>query len=395
MWAFRAIPVAAIALYFIRITLYLGNPEAEASSIDPASRENVEIYTETEEGQPPQEEYVPSPTPRLPETTPFKPWVAGEWGPEDVGVEPEYWQDWPLTGGRDEPLFLAQNDKSVRSVNYSGSWKTPVVVVPATYNEFIGITPGFMLELLTSPKRSLYLYQRFEKELGHYAHNIGFESGIYLRFIVDHYDDLPEVMVGVHGGPEAHNLAWRQWVGCLRPNMTYTSLNTEWVEDRVIEAEAPSPVFSPYQLWTEQCMRDVLDLIGAPIKPRQPLPFHTYCCAQFAVHRDVIRRRPKAVWEKLYAMFGAPPGLCHTGPPRDLSELVSSSPEVVAENHPWGPEYDDGDQHGKIVLGLTMEHLSGTVFGGEPWDMPQPYGQGHFCAQFFPASVCPGSPCEG
>jgi hypothetical protein len=310
-----------------------------------------------------------------------------------VGAEPAYWADWAITGGRDEDLFLGQNDAAVRAANYSGRWKTPVVVVPATYNEFVALTPGWMLELLTSPKRSLYLYQRFEPGRLHFAHNVGFESGIYLRFVVDHYDDLPEVVVFVQGGPESHNFEWRQWVGCLRPNMSYTSLNTEWVEDRVIEGDAPSPIFSPYQLWTEQCMRDVLELLGTPLAPRAPLPFQTYCCAQFAVHRDVIRARPKAGWEALYARFGTPPGRCHVGPPRPLDELASNTPAVRAENQPWGPELDDGDQFQKIVLGLTMEHLAGAVWGGEPWRLPAPYGQPHFCSQFFPASECPGSPC--
>ena len=336
----------------------------------------------------------PSPQPTVPAVSAFKPWTAGAWGPEAVGPEPEPVFFWALTGGRDGDLFLSQNDVHLRAQSYGGSWKTPVVVVPAAYNEFVSDTPGWLLELLTSPKRSLYLYQRIEgPERPHYAHNVGFESGIYLRFVVDHYDDLPEVLVGVHGVPDAHNPYWREWVACLRPNMTYTSLNTEWVEDRTVDGDGPSLAFSPHQLFTEQCMRDTLDLIGMPLAPRARIPFKTFCCAQFAVHRDVIRRRPKAVWQQLYDTFGAPPGICHKGAPRPLEELVSNSPHVLPHQRPWGPEVDDGDQHQKIVLGLTMEHLTGSVWGGEPWAMSGPYGQDHFCAQFFHVSQCPGSPC--
>lgn len=341
-------------------------------------------------------EPLPSPAPTVPAESPFVPWTPGAWGPEAVGEEPPPVLVWPATGGRDGDLFLAQNDAARRAEHYGGSWKTPVVIVPATYDEFISDTPGWLFETLTSWKRSMYLYQRKEgPERPHYAHNVGFESGIYLRFVVDHYDDLPEVLVGVHGIPDGHNPFWREWVGCLRPNMTYTTLNTEWVEDRVVDGEGPSLAFSPHQLFTEQCMRDTLELIGMPHPPHAPLAFRTYCCAQFAVHRDVIRRRPRAVWQALYDTFGAPPGICHKGAPRELAELVSASPAVLPHQRPWGPEVDDGDQHGKVVLGLTMEHLTGAVWGGEPWSMKEPYSQGHFCAQFFPASQCPGSPCGG
>ena len=402
--AFVVAVATAVFLFVLRVDAFLGSSSLRSGAInvephnEPELLEDVEARRAAEQASDAEQidsgdevERPPSVAPTPPFVGPFKPWSPGKWGPETVGNEAVPLMDWPLTGGRDEDLFLSQNDESVQ---YGGSWKTPVVIIPAAYDEFVADTPGWMRELLTSEKRSLFLYQRMDTAKAHWAHNIGFESGIYLRFIVDHYDNLPEVMVMVHGIPDGHNPRWREWTGCLRPNMTYTSLNTEWVEDRSIDAEAPSLAFSPYQHWTEQCMRDVLDLIGTPAQPKQALSFRTYCCAQFAVHRDVIRRRPKALWQELYSRFGAPPGICHKGPSRPLDELVSNSPVVLAGQKTWGEEHEDGEQHGKIVLGLTLEHLSGAVFGFEPWAMAGPYGQDHYCAQFFPASQCPGSPCE-
>jgi hypothetical protein len=293
--------------------------------------------------------------------------------------------NWAVTGGAWWDMWLHEND--------ARPWRTPVVVVPSAYDELTADTPGYLLHLLDSPRASLYMYQRLEPDSARYAHNVGYETGLYLRFVVDHYDDLPEVVVMVHGIPDAHNPDWLRWVGCLRPNMTFTSLNTEWV-DRAVQGDAAVESFEPYQLWVEQCMRDVIELAtGAPHPPGARIPLRTYCCAQFAVHSSVIRRRPKAVWQELYARFGEPPGVCHRGAPRPLEELVSAP--LAASQQPWGgPEVNDGKLHGKVVLGLTMEHLTGLVWGNESHDMPGPYGADHYCAQFFPDDVCPGSPCR-
>ena len=47
--------------------------------------------------------------------------------------------------------------------------------------------------------------------------NVGYEAGVYLRFVMDHYDDLPEQMAFIQDQPEMHNRQWLEWIQCLLP----------------------------------------------------------------------------------------------------------------------------------------------------------------------------------
>ena len=71
-------------------------------------------------------------------------------------------------------------------------WSTPVVVVPAHYREW-GRTPPWATKL--PPWASLYIYQRTKKGAPRYSPNYGYEAGVHLQFISEHYDDLPELVV--------------------------------------------------------------------------------------------------------------------------------------------------------------------------------------------------------
>jgi hypothetical protein len=68
-----------------------------------------------------------------------------------------------------------------------------VVIVPAVYREWDdGRWPDWTKD------RTVYLYQRTNSSAPRYCQNTGFEAGVYLRFIVDFYDDLPDRTIFVH-----------------------------------------------------------------------------------------------------------------------------------------------------------------------------------------------------
>jgi hypothetical protein len=62
------------------------------------------------------------------------------------------------------------------------------------------------------------------------AKNRGTEGGVFLRYIVDHYDSFPDVAIFVHADPSAHNPYWLKQIGCIRPNATYMNINFRNIE---------------------------------------------------------------------------------------------------------------------------------------------------------------------
>lgn len=216
----------------------------------------------------------------------------------------------PMTPGLNY-LIRHDNDLEQRA-RWGGKWRTPVVIVPSVYREYDETVPGWVVSSLWSSFRSLYLYQRTDEAAPRYAPNFGTESGVYYRFIVDHYDALPDFMVFVHMYPEAHNERWLQWVHAMRDNLTFSSLNDFFVEERLFSEVM---LGSPWSFFAEQCLRDIFEDVGATLPAKEPLLANGWCCAQVMASRDQIRKRPKAVYEKILRRIGTPPGLCHLGAP--------------------------------------------------------------------------------
>ena len=48
---------------------------------------------------------------------------------------------------------------------------------------------------------------------------------IYCRYIVDHYDNFPDIAIFVHADPDAHQKKWLNLVKCINPNATYSNIN--------------------------------------------------------------------------------------------------------------------------------------------------------------------------
>ena len=92
------------------------------------------------------------------------------------------------------------------------------VVVPAVYKEWTANTPEVSIicfyeyylntriyiinmQWATSEKIqaqhnfTVFMYQKLDPSKSNYVVNRGSEGGVYLRYIVDHYDDLPDIMV--------------------------------------------------------------------------------------------------------------------------------------------------------------------------------------------------------
>ena len=106
------------------------------------------------------------------------------------------------------------------------------VIVPSVYKEWVDGMPDWMTsdEIKQKYNYSTFLYQKLDPNKPNYVpFNRGTEGGIYLKYIVDHYDNFPDVAVFVHARPEDHQKNWLEFVGCINPNATYMNINFNYM----------------------------------------------------------------------------------------------------------------------------------------------------------------------
>ncbi|KAF2656670.1 hypothetical protein K491DRAFT_767604 [Lophiostoma macrostomum CBS 122681] len=145
------------------------------------------------------------------------------------------------------------------TVKPAGSNYSRIVVVPKTKNENVDWIskelPGTEAAVyeIDDPSASRY---RVPKSKGH-------EAMVYLSYIIDHYDDLPETIIFVH----AHKATWH--------NNFLLNLDTPMMIKHLHDDRAMFPGHRP------------------------PLVLSQACCAQFAVSSERVRDNPKSVYEHL------------------------------------------------------------------------------------------------
>ena len=130
---------------------------------------------------------------------------------------------------------------------------------------------------------------------------------MYLSYIIDNYDDLPWYAVFLHG----HNDSWHQEADTATLIQTlnrdqlarygYISLRCEWLpscpaEIRPKNHDALIWGNDPFRSGTEAAVGGNWHMLF----PDDELPdtMASPCCAQFAVTRERIRRRPKEEYER-------------------------------------------------------------------------------------------------
>lgn len=131
---------------------------------------------------------------------------------------------------------------------------------------------------------------------------------VYLSFIIDNYDSLPWSATFVHG----HREAWHQEDTIVRllndlnrfalSRAGYISLRCDWYPSCPAEIR---PIHHDVVVWGPAVFRkEVEDAIAGnwrQLFPGEPLPetIASQCCAQFAVTRQAILRRPKSHYKRI------------------------------------------------------------------------------------------------
>ena len=295
------------------------------------------------------------------------------------------------------------------------SQATTKVIIPAVYREWGDTWSGTPRWVMDAQMRATYgysvqLYQKLNSSLPNYvATNRGCENGVYYHYIVENYDALPDVMVFTHAHPEEHNANWLDMVRCASPNISYMSLN---VRQGYKCRQSWNGLWAKVGIWLEQCMRDTLQTawgnvsqheLDTRVPPHQPIMMCSYCCQQFIVSRDMIRRRPLHVWKRLQFLLSVQ-NVCHKGEPNyeHLYAFNASSRLRLGPEDPLlGTNTDtsgSGNHRyskslGRVTQAVTSEHLAHVIFGHQALAEPVPTME-TYCRNFIPNDRCPSSPCE-
>jgi hypothetical protein len=160
------------------------------------------------------------------------------------------------------------------------------------------------------------VYDKSDESVGSPLHlpNLGYECVPYLRFIMDNYDNLPEVLVLVHADPFEHcpNLAnMIQTADERRLVMLSQVFRNFWTDGQpqhpprhrfgeVFNRMWVRRVVSPLSLCCSDRLRCFCRQreIGFPMPV--PLWGSTYFNGQMAVVRDRVLARPRDFYEKFY-----------------------------------------------------------------------------------------------
>ena len=133
-------------------------------------------------------------------------------------------------------------------------------------------------------------------EPAHVIPNKGSEASVYLKFIIERYDDLPEHVAFIHGHETSHHHRHALPVLELirRANLKYDYINlNDWYQNFVFMNE---PAYDTY-------CEDWWDVYMAPEfkKPPRGFPFKNMpMAAQFIVSKKAIRANPVEFYKRCY-----------------------------------------------------------------------------------------------
>lgn len=101
------------------------------------------------------------------------------------------------------------------------------VLIPAIYKEYenFGLPPWITNEKAQQHLGySVFQYQQVDPLLPNYLPRTT-PGGVYLQYIVDHYDNFPDIGIFVHSIPNRLNPYWFEQIGCIKQNASYININ--------------------------------------------------------------------------------------------------------------------------------------------------------------------------
>uniref|UniRef100_A0A7S3ASZ9 Uncharacterized protein n=1 Tax=Haptolina ericina TaxID=156174 RepID=A0A7S3ASZ9_9EUKA len=270
-------------------------------------------------------------------------------------------------------------------------WTTPVVLVVTTLN---GTVADKHPSWQNTSQATVLIFQRLRPDAPNYVVNLAYEAGVHIKFLVDNYDDLPNVTVFLQADARRHNRKVFEWLHCLRTNATQPAyaplMDRRWIrrDMRVWDDCCDGAAV------VEQCWRDVLAVVGLggllPDGQRPSVGY--YPGASFVATAAQLRRHSRGTYTWLHSMAAGSDGRCHVGP------LEWSKLNATRRN--GSLELDTVGMHQHTFPG-AWEHLVHVIIGGQYRDKQQDVRRGEglwapyahdFCGAF--RDGCDGSPCD-
>ncbi|KAK6430561.1 hypothetical protein LTR95_013281 [Oleoguttula sp. CCFEE 5521] len=157
----------------------------------------------------------------------------------------------------------------------------------------------------------IYTMSKNDPELGYLRPHTtkGREAAAFLSYVIDYYDVLPRYSIFIHGGdPQRHNDVLYLNSRVL-PNLRHAAIDAAGYINLRCDTNPGCPVaVTPHDFTKEDAAKKLdprakfapiyAELFNVPMSevPRQ---IGGVCCAQFAVHRDRIRQRPKSDYVRM------------------------------------------------------------------------------------------------
>ena len=286
---------------------------------------------------------------------------------------------------RSSNTMMSADPIEIPSLNRSKWDDEKLVVIPAIWKEIDWANqsswPAWLLAGF-KPQSSyrVHLYQRIDPNSTApydwpYCPNLHEEAGVYLKFIHDYYYDLPKKMLFIHGDPFVYGPFPIAAAQCVRDDVHYTSINSEWVTGRawnIWENAENDTIERMYR-----CASYLLGLFGfdgeSQLNPKNLVDktnstVTAPCCAQFFVTRERIQHYTYEQWSAIYRAnqrtYCVSPGDTEIPGERGTKWFASSL------QHLW-----------HIILGLHPNEIS----------LPKSKTASDLCHVF--RSSCNGSPC--
>jgi len=142
---------------------------------------------------------------------------------------------------------------------------------------------------------SYYVYEksnikREDTENHIFLENVGYECPAYMRYIIDHYDQLPDQVFFVHGNPFEHCGGFGDAVTALENDSFYIFSIWNW---RFSRSGWP-------HYWPHQGFASVMDRVyGELFGTAPPDKLQTYFNGQFMASRDAILQHPREFYKKI------------------------------------------------------------------------------------------------
>lgn len=206
---------------------------------------------------------------------------------------------------------------------YNKSEKSSKMLVVSHFDEDLT-----WIELFIGNKIEHIIYTRSKDSLIQNSMRInkGREAVVYLRYIVEHYDNLPSSIAFIH----AHRTSWH----LKDPMDIVVALRAaKWNKYDYIPLSSEK-TFTEFSLdKTEQQARINLELWNAVLRSELGNPptgkIRMHCCAEFIVRREAILKHPKEFYSKIMSyIIASQHSDYHTGRTLEYTwHLIFGQPE--------------------------------------------------------------------